>query len=123
MAFVGDARGQAANTDVLVNGSTGGSASLRPSDGDGLCLFLLQTLGGSLPGHIIWKKLFKCVYFHLMDGNNESASRVTFTSQMVVGSVRWMLRRAAALVGSAAANGLDLLLLAFTVNRAGYIFW
>lgn len=122
MAFVGDTRGQAANTDVLVNGSTGGSASLRPlMETD--CLFLLQTLGGSLPGHIIWKKLFKCVYFHLMDGNNESASRVTFTSQMVVGSVRWMLRRAAALVGSAAANGLDLLLLAFTVNRAGYIFW
>lgn len=31
---------------------------------------------------------FKCVYFHLMDGNNESASLVTFTSQMAVGSVR-----------------------------------
>lgn len=43
MAFVGDARGQAANTDVLVNGSTGGSASLRPSDGDGLFIFTPDT--------------------------------------------------------------------------------
>lgn len=65
----------------------------------------------------------KCVYFHLMGGNNESASHVTFISQMAVGSVRRMLHRAAALVGSVAASGLDLLLLAFTVNRAGYIFW
>lgn len=47
VAFVGDAGGQAANSDVLVNGSAEGSASLRPSDGDGLCLFLLQTLEGS----------------------------------------------------------------------------
>lgn len=43
VAFVGDAWGRAANSDVLVNGSAEGSASLKPSDGDGLFIFTPDT--------------------------------------------------------------------------------
>ncbi|EOB07612.1 hypothetical protein Anapl_06818 [Anas platyrhynchos] len=51
-------------------------------------------------------------------GNNESPSSVTFTVQMAVGSVKLMFHPAAALVGSATADELDLLLLAFTRDQS-----
>lgn len=49
-----------------------------------------------------------------MDGNSESPSSVTFTAQIAVGTVKIMFCPAAALVGSAAADELDVLLLPFT---------
>lgn len=54
----------------------------------------------------------------MTDGNNESPSSVTFTVQMAVGSVKLMFHPAAALVGSATADELDLLLLAFTRDQS-----
>lgn len=47
-------------------------------------------------------------------GNSESPSSVTFTAQVAVGTLKRMFLPAAALVGSATAGELDLLLLAFT---------